>query len=360
MGEEFSKLTQEEIDTQHLSKFGYKQELNRVLGSFSHFALPFSHISPTIGIFTVFGFVLATTGPAVFWTWPLVWVFVFVIGMSIAELGGNFPIAGSVYQYSKNLAGERWSWFTAWMYLFGQVASFVAIDFGFAIFFAGQVGISGTYTNLFLIALACMVLQLIVNVFGVRLMATTNNIGVITEILALVVLGAALLIWGHPHSLSYLFNTGTWKATSGYTEYWRAFTVGMLMAAWTFYGFETAGDVAEEARNPEKSVPRMMMLSLVVAFITGGIGLLAYILVIGNIDQALGASVPLEFIIRNALGRVAGGFFIWTALIAMFACGLAVLVAASRSLFSFSRDERLLGPVSLPTYRRAGGLPGTR
>jgi amino acid transporter len=336
-------LSQSDIDAQQLAKFGYKQELNRALNTFSHFALPFSHISPTIGIFTVFGFVLASAGPAVFWTWPLIWILVLLVGLSMAEMGSHYPIAGGTYQWTKHLAGERWSWFQGWIYLFGQVASFVAIDFGLAIYFAGQVGMSGSYANLFLIALVVMVGQLLVVIFGVRLMAMANNIGVITEILALVVLGVALLIFGHPHSLGYLFNRGTWHETSGYSSYGRAYLVGMLMAAWTFYGFETAGDVAEEAREPEKSVPRMILLSLVVAFVTGGIALLGYLLAIGNIKDVLNADVPLEFIIRDRLGSVAGSFFIWSALVAMFACGLAVLVAASRSLFSYTRDNRLPG-----------------
>ena len=52
-------------DTADLERFGYKQELKRELGTFSSFAVAFSYISPSTGIFTLFFLGMSALGGAV-------------------------------------------------------------------------------------------------------------------------------------------------------------------------------------------------------------------------------------------------------------------------------------------------------
>ena len=59
-------------DASDLEKFGYKQELKRDLGTFSSFAVAFSYISPSTGIFTLFFLGMSALGGFLFWTWPVV------------------------------------------------------------------------------------------------------------------------------------------------------------------------------------------------------------------------------------------------------------------------------------------------
>lgn len=61
-------------DSTDLARFGYQQELQRSLGSFSSFAAGFSYISIMTGVFQLFGFGFASGGPAFVWTWPLVFI----------------------------------------------------------------------------------------------------------------------------------------------------------------------------------------------------------------------------------------------------------------------------------------------
>ena len=61
-----------ERDSADLARFGYKQELKRSLGLFSSFAVAFSYISPSTGIFTLFSLGLITIGGVFIWTWPVV------------------------------------------------------------------------------------------------------------------------------------------------------------------------------------------------------------------------------------------------------------------------------------------------
>ena len=93
-------------DAHDLASFGYKQELNRSLGSFSSFAAGFSYISILTGMFqtAALGFVFA--GRAFIWAWPVVFLGQMTVALQFAELAAHYPLAGSVYQWSKQAGGQ--------------------------------------------------------------------------------------------------------------------------------------------------------------------------------------------------------------------------------------------------------------
>ena len=59
-------------DQQAMSSFRYAQELRRTIRFFGSFAVAFSFISITTGIFDNYKSLLGNSGPAGIWTWPLV------------------------------------------------------------------------------------------------------------------------------------------------------------------------------------------------------------------------------------------------------------------------------------------------
>src|SRR4051795_3135495 len=113
-------------DTDELAQFGYKQELDRSLGSFSSFAAGFSYISILTGVFQLFGFAFLSAGPAFWWSWPIVFVGRCAVAMCFGELGGQYPLAGSVYQWSKQTARALTSWMAGWLLLVGSVVTVAA------------------------------------------------------------------------------------------------------------------------------------------------------------------------------------------------------------------------------------------
>src|ERR1700736_5221723 len=122
-------VTQEAADANDLGRFGYKQELRRVLGVYSSFAVAFSYISPSTGIFTLFAPIgLAIAGPFFFWSWPLVALGQFIIALNFAEVSSHFPVAGSVYQWTKYLSNRGYSWMTGVFYLFAGILTIAAVD----------------------------------------------------------------------------------------------------------------------------------------------------------------------------------------------------------------------------------------
>src|SRR4029453_15846105 len=91
-------------DTDELAKFGYKQELDRSLGSFSSFAAGVSYISILTGVFQLFGLPFLPAGPAFWWSGPIVFIGQFLVPFCFAEMAGQYPLTGSVYQWSKQTA----------------------------------------------------------------------------------------------------------------------------------------------------------------------------------------------------------------------------------------------------------------
>src|SRR5947209_20631768 len=90
--------SQEAVDAHDLAGFGYKQELKRVLGVYSSFAVAFSYISPSTGIFTLYALGLGTGGAFFFWTWAIVALGQLIVALNFADVSSHFPVAGSVFR----------------------------------------------------------------------------------------------------------------------------------------------------------------------------------------------------------------------------------------------------------------------
>src|SRR5713226_9266110 len=208
-----SNVSQEQQDEALLQKFGYKQELRRTLGFLSNFAVAFSYISVSTGTFALFFLGLAAGGPAFFWTWPIVATGQFIVALNFAELASHFPIAGSIYQWSKRLSGFTLGWFTGWVYFFAGVLTITAVAFTvpiplLAIFTGIPATILGMPSSVF-IALVSIVVGTIINIAGVRLVSIINNIGVVAEIIGMFLFALVLLIFFNHHPLCFLFTSST-------------------------------------------------------------------------------------------------------------------------------------------------------
>src|ERR1700693_5951873 len=233
--------TQEAADAHDLAGFGYKQELKRILGVYSSFAVAFSYISPSTGIFALFAPIgLAIAGPFFFWSWPLVALGQFIIALNFAEVSSHFPVAGSVYQWTKYLSNRTYAWFTGWIYLFAgvlTVAAVVATVPLVLIPLLNNMGMSigtdlDTERNVAAIVLLSTTL---LSIFGVRIVAFVNNTGVVFEIVGMVVFALILLLFYHRQSLS-VFTDFSYLG-SGFNTQAGTLFAAMFMSLFVIYGF---------------------------------------------------------------------------------------------------------------------------
>src|SRR5438876_8653469 len=102
-------------EDQALQRFGYQQEFKRELKRFASFAVGFSFISITTGIFSTYGSVLNWGGPLGIWTWPFVVVGQFLVALVFAALASRMPIAGYSYQWVSRLVNPKIGWLVGWV-----------------------------------------------------------------------------------------------------------------------------------------------------------------------------------------------------------------------------------------------------
>jgi urea carboxylase system permease len=327
-------------DEAELARFGYKQELNRSLGLFSSFAVAFSYISPSTGIFTLFALGLTTIGGVFIWSWPIVAVGQLCIALGFAELSSHYPVAGSVFQWTKYLSGKTYSWFAGWIYLFAGIITITAVctTLPLALIPAfNNMGwnVHNTLHNQRIFAIVTLILITILNIFGVKLVAIINNTGVLFEILGMVVFAFVLALFHHHQSAAVIFHTGGTSLTTG------TFLVAMFMSLFVIYGFDTAGTLAEETRDPRREAPKAIIGSIVGAFVIGGIFLFAMLLAIPNLKDAIkGGFGPAQIIDAN-FGNAFSTVFLLVVSAAIFVCCLSIMTSTVRLCFGMSRDDAL-------------------
>ncbi len=329
-------------DEADLARFGYKQELRRSLGVFSSFAVAFSYISPSTGIFTLFALGLGTIGGVFIWSWPLVAFGQFMVALGFAELASHYPVAGSVFQWTKYLAGKTYSWFAGWIYLFAGILTIagVCVTLPLALIPAFQNmgwNIANSLHNQRIFAIVTLIVITIMNVFGVKLVAIVNNTGVLFEILGMVVFAFVLALFHHHQSGAVIFHTGGTHLTTG------TFLIAMFMSLFVIYGFDTAGTLAEETRDPRREAPKAILGSIVGAFVIGGIFLYACLLAIPNLHDAVAHSFGPADIIDANFGNAFSTVFLLVVSAAIFVCCLSIQTSTIRLGFGMARDGALPG-----------------
>jgi urea carboxylase system permease len=329
-------------DAQDLARFGYKQELKRSLGLFSSFAVAFSYISPSTGIFTLFALGLTTIGGVFIWSWPIVAIGQFVIALGFAELASHYPVAGSVFQWTKYVAGKTYSWFAGWIYLFAGVLTVTAVCVTLPLALIPALNLMGwsvanNLTNQKIIAILTLVTVTVLNIFGVRLVAIVNNTGVFFEILAMVVFAFILALFHHHQPASVVFHTGGTSLTTG------TFLVAMFMSLFVIYGFDTAGTLAEETKDPRREAPRAILASVLGAFVIGGIFLFCMLLAIPDLGTAIKEGWGPATIIDSNFGSAMSAAFLMAVSAAIFVCCLSIQTSTIRLCFGMARDGALPG-----------------
>ncbi len=168
----------QERDSADLARFGYKQELKRSLGLFSSFAVAFSYISPSTGIFTLFALGLTTLGGVFIWTWPVVALGQFIVALNFAEVSSHYPVAGSVFQWTKYLASRSYSWFTGWIYLFAGILTVTAVVATLPLALIPALNGLGWHSlnalslhTQLVVALITLAVITVLNIYGVRLVS---------------------------------------------------------------------------------------------------------------------------------------------------------------------------------------------
>lgn len=341
---------------ERLAALGYRQELSRVLGLFDNFSVAFSYLSPVVGIYSIFVIGLGAGGPRYLWTIPVVVLFMTLVSLVFGELASEYPLSGALYQYGKYNIGPRFGWFVGWIYGFALLATVASVDSGIVSYITTLANKwfktdwnPSNHATIFVIVAIVICLSALMNSVGAKILGRVARYGVYVETIGTFGVFIALAIKGFHHGFGYLFTTqGTQYLHTNpfgvnFGGHWLtgAALVAVLANVYIFYGFESAGDIAEETKDPGRQVPRAMRTAILYG------GLASFVLVLGlllaiphGITAVIDGGIP---VILAALPGWLQDFFLIMVIIAFFSCGTAVMGAGSRVAFALARDGAIPG-----------------
>src|SRR6195952_5788900 len=265
-------------DSGGLDDFGYKESLDRSIGKFASFAAGVSYISILTGTFQLFYFGFSSAGPAYLWSWPLVFVGQMAVALCFMELAAKYPVAGSVYNWSKKLGSKIVGGSSGWLMLTAPIVTISAVVLayqlnlprlwsGFQIIGDG----TGEYdfaANAVVLGSILIVFTTVINALGVKLMSMINSAGVFIELIAAVLIAIIL-------ACSTTRGPGVFFETGGYGDglpggYLGAFLIASLASGYVMYGFDTASSLGEETVEPRRTAPKAILRAILASFVIGG------------------------------------------------------------------------------------------
>jgi urea carboxylase system permease len=267
------------------------------------------------------------------------------------ELAAKYPVAGSVYNWSKRLGSRIVGWSSGWLMLTASIVTLSAVVLalqlnlprlwsGFQLIGDGN----GPYdfaTNAVILGSVLILFTTVVNAIGVRLMALINSAGVFIELIAacLIAIILALHVTRGP---AVFFSTNGYGAGQG-GGFLGAFLVASLASGYVMYGFDTASSLGEETLEPRRTAPKAILRAILASFVIGGAILVFAIMSAPNLkDPQIGSSSGgLQYIVEQVMWGPLGKFFLICIVVAVTVCALAVHTAAIRLTFAMARDNAL-------------------
>jgi amino acid transporter len=339
---------------------GYDKQFARTLGRFESFAVAFSFISITTGLFSTFGFVLVTGGPAGIWTWPIATIGTVLVALVYGRLASRIPLSGYSYQWASRLVSPVVGWWFGWVSLAFLSIVTVAVDYGLTqVALFPLLGIEYTPMRGAAVTLLVLVVQMVLIIWSTPITTKINNLAVGAEVIAMVgltvLIGGAVLLgkhgdWGNLTSQGAI-------PSAGYAGWLGPFMLSALLGCYTLVGWESAANLAEETHNPKQVVPMAMVRAVLVSGVIGMLFLLAITAAMDDLAAVTADSAPVARIIHDTLGGGVESAMLVVVSVAIFACGLVIMVTNSRLVHSMARDGRLPGADVLSRVPRPTGGP---
>ncbi|GGF15581.1 amino acid permease [Subtercola lobariae] len=323
---------------------GDQPQLKRTLGGFQVFAISFAFISVAVGVFATYGNMLQTAGPVGIWLWIAAAVGQTLVALVVAQFAARIALSGSSYQWASRLANPKVGWFFGWLSFWYLATAVVTM----ANAMASQalmplLGMGADENMARILTIVILIVQAAFVIASTRLFSLITSAAVAIELGIIAVLVIALLIVLAATGGGDVGNLTSRGITAGDPNYYAiggGLMAGALLGLTTLVGFDSAANLAEEAKNPFRNVPRAIVGSVVAASVAGLIFLIVLTVSITDVNAVSADPSPVAAIIRGQLGPVWERILIGGIAFAFFGAGMVVMAACARQAFAMSRDGR--------------------
>lgn len=292
------------------------------------------------GIFVVTGLAAGVAGPAFLVGLGLAGIAATANALSSAQLAARYPQSGGTYEYGYRLL-HPWAGFAAgWLFLASKISAAGTVALGLAGYLAGIV--PGLPPRV--VAVGAVVVFTALNYFGIR-RSSRANLAIVAlslgSLVLFVVLGAREFDAANLHPF----------APRG----WRGVLKGAALLFFAYTGYARIATLGEEVREPRRTIPRAVLITIVGAILLYGAVALVAVGVVGA-EALAGSPAPLL-----VAGEATGVGWLPAAiaaagLAAMLGVILSQLLGLSRVVFAMARRGDL--PKGLGRVHPRHGVPG--
>ena len=275
------------------------------------------------GIYALIGIAAGSAGNA---TWLAFLISAFIAlftGLSYAELSSMFDTDAGEFDYVENAFNKKYAFFVGLMMIIAGFVSASAVALGFAGYFISLISLP-----LVLAALGLVVLMTLINFIGIKESSWFNSVSTLIEFAGLVL----IIILG----IKNFGNVDYFEMPLGLQG---VFSAGALVF-FAFMGFESIVKLAEETKDPEKTIPKALIYSVIITTIVYVLVALSAVSLIGW-EELSSSSAPLALAAAASLGSYA---LLLLGVIALFSTSntvLITLVTTSRLVYGMAKEKSL-------------------
>lgn len=324
-----------QIEKQQLENFGYKQELTRAFGLWQLTAYGLNYMIP-IAPAIIFGFVLKASGGTVALPYLFALFGTLFTAFGYAYFIKRYPLAGSVYNYVSKSIGTQIGFISGWAILLDYMLIPTLTAMSASSFLHALVP-SLPYELILIVFIAFTGL---LNLLGANPLA---KLGLSMLLLGEIVIFVGFAVWAyavhfHHVGVGHLFSLEPFHFTSFGT-----LTAATSIAMLSYLGFDAITTLAEEAKAPQRDIPKAIFISLFIGsftmFLTGYLGTLVIPDWHHYINNSNWLNTTLFFVSQKTGGQGLELFYTIGFVVAMGVFNVVATTGASRILFSISRDK---------------------
>ena len=275
------------------------------------------------GIYVVIGEAAGITGNSIWISFTIGAVVASFTSLSYAELCSRYPKAGAEYVYVKNSFGNTPAWLVSWLIIAGNIIGGATVALGFSNYFSALFN-----TPVIPIAIIVLIICGIILILGIKETASVTILFTIIEAIGLIIIiFIGMQKFG---DVDYL------QLTNGI----KGIIEGGVLIFFSYLGFQGITRLAEETKQPEKNIPKAIILSILITTIIYILVAIAAVSVVPAQELA-GEGAPLARIAETAFGKNSFILLSAIALFSTFNTALMMLLSGSRLVYGTAKEKAL-------------------
>ena len=292
------------------------------------------------GIYAIIGEAAALGGNMLWLSFVIAASVALLTGLSYAEFVSRFPDSGGSFEYIKQSLGFKSALVMSVLMMFTGVIAAAAIAISFASYLSRLLELPS-----WVLVIGIVGLMALFNIFGAKYSSYYNSVATIITLLGL----AVLIVVCIP-------DIGNTDLTQFNDFGWNGILAGSALIFFSYVGFEDLVKMAEETKNPEKVMPKGVLLSGVAVLI---IYVLIAISAVSVLDwnELAQAEGPLAAVIKTKLGTIGATGLVVVALFATSKTILSNILGTSRLLYDVARDSDIDWLKKFTTISGIGNAP---